>query len=138
MWNTADERVQSLQMIRANQDRNFTFRQAFDVAGEAVRQARRRDDEGPGRRAGRQVGRGARPRAYLADQKKLPAADFYRVNTATGERTLIAKGQLTGRHVFGISPHGTHFLYWKDGKFQAYDLDAQHHDDARRSAARGP
>ena len=32
VWNTADERVQSLQMIRAAQDRNFTFRQAFDVA----------------------------------------------------------------------------------------------------------
>ena len=46
------------------------------------------------------------------------------MNTSTGERTLIAKGQLTGRHVFGISPHGTHFLYWKDGRVQAYDLDA--------------
>jgi hypothetical protein len=31
VWNTADERVQSLQMIRATQDRHFTFRQAFDV-----------------------------------------------------------------------------------------------------------
>jgi len=30
VWNTADERVQSRQMIQANQDRNFTFRQAFD------------------------------------------------------------------------------------------------------------
>ena len=34
------------------------------------------------------------------------------------------KGQLTGSHVFGISPHGTHFLYWKGNRFQAYDLDA--------------
>ena len=68
------------------------------------------------------VGRDTRP--YLRDQKRLPAADFYRVNSRTGERTLIVKGQLTGSHVFGISPHGTHFLYWKDNRFQAYDLDA--------------
>jgi len=33
VWNTADERVQSLQMIRADQDRNFTYREAFDVTG---------------------------------------------------------------------------------------------------------
>jgi dipeptidyl aminopeptidase/acylaminoacyl peptidase len=123
VWNTSDDRVQSLQMIRANQDQNFTFRQAFDVA--ANRFVRLTDetmrdlDIAPdGKWA---VGRDAR--AYLADQKKLPAADFYRVNTATGERTLIAKGQLTGRHVFGISPHGTYFLFWRDSKFRAYDLE---------------
>ncbi|MGE5359992.1 MAG: prolyl oligopeptidase family serine peptidase, partial [Bacteroidales bacterium] len=123
VWNTSDDRVQSLQMIRATQDQNFTFRQAFDVAAKRfVRlsdETMRDIDIAPdGRWA---VGRDAR--AYIADQKKLPAADFYRVNTATGERTPIAKGQLTGRHVFGISPNGTYFLYWKDGKFQAYNLD---------------
>ena len=30
----------------------------------------------------------------------------------------------TGSHTFGISPDGRHFLYWKDNRFQAYDLDA--------------
>ena len=124
VWNTSDDWVQSLQMNRANQDRNFTFRQAFDVS--AKRFVKLTDDTmrdldiaPDGKWA---VGRDTR--AYLADQKKLPAADFYRVNTATGERTLIAKGQLTGRHVLGISPHGTHFLYWKDSRFQVYDLEA--------------
>jgi len=122
VWNTSDDRVQSLQMIRANQDRNFTFRQAFDVT--AKKFVRLTDDTmrdleiaPDGKWA---VGRDMR--AYLADEKNLPAADFYRVNTATGERTLIAKRQLTGRHVFGISPHGTHFLFWKDSTFRAYSL----------------
>ena len=110
VWNTADERVQSRQMIQANQDRNFTFRQAFDVR--AARFVKLADetmkdlDVAPdGRWAVGRDGRG-----YILDTKE-PAADFYRVNTSTGERTLIAKGQLTGRHVFGISPHGSHFLY---------------------------
>jgi dipeptidyl aminopeptidase/acylaminoacyl peptidase len=124
VWNTADDRVQPLQMIRANQDRNFTFREAFDVptrrfvklADESMRDL----EVGPdGTWA---VGRDAR--SYLRDQTKLPAADFYRVNTTTGERTLIAKGLLTGQHVFGISPQGTCFLFWKDSRFQAYDLAA--------------
>jgi dipeptidyl aminopeptidase/acylaminoacyl peptidase len=124
VWNAADQRVQSLQMIRATQDRNFTFRQAFDVSAKrfvklADETMRDLDVAPDGRWA---VGRDAR--AYVADQKKLPAADFYRVNITTGERTLIVKGQLTGAHVFGISPHGTHFLYWKDNKFQAHDLAA--------------
>ena len=124
VWNTGDDRVQSLQMVRAEQERNFTFRQAFDVSAKRyvklTDETMRDLDLAPdGKWA---VGRDQR--AYLRDEKKLPASDFYRVNTSTGERTLIAKGQLTGGHTFGISPHGTHFLYWKDSKFQLYDLEA--------------
>jgi dipeptidyl aminopeptidase/acylaminoacyl peptidase len=123
VWNTVDERVQSRQMIQANQDRDFAFRQAFDVASarfvKLADETMKDLDVAPDGRWG--VGRDAR--AYMRSSQQ-PAADFYRVNTSTGERALIAKGQLTGRHVFGISPQGTHFLYWKDGAFQAYDLNA--------------
>jgi dipeptidyl aminopeptidase/acylaminoacyl peptidase len=45
------------------------------------------------------------------------------VDTTTGARTLIAKGQLTGSHVFGIAPDGRHLLYWKDARLQLYDLE---------------
>src|SRR4029078_5464614 len=65
-------------------------------------------------------------RGYIHDFKR-PAAEIYRVNTKTGEHPLMLKGQLTngwtGSHTFGISPDGRFFLYWKDNKFQAYDLD---------------
>ena len=123
VWNTADERIQSAQMIRAEQDRNFTFRQAFDVSAKrfvklADETMRELDVAPDGKWA---VGRDTR--GYVHDYKR-PAADFYRVNTSTGERTLIMKGLLTGSHTFGITPHGRQFLYWKDNRFQAYDLDA--------------
>ncbi|HVJ26910.1 MAG TPA: prolyl oligopeptidase family serine peptidase, partial [Vicinamibacterales bacterium] len=123
VWNTMDERVQSLQMIRAEADRNFTFRQVFDLSASRfvkLADATMRDlDVAPdGKWA---VGRDQR--GYM-DEKKRPAADFYRVNTSTGERTLMMKGQQVGGHTFGISPHGTHFLFWKDSRFQAYDLNA--------------
>jgi hypothetical protein len=127
IWNTADERIQSVQMIRAEQDRNFTFREALDVAGgkfvKMADETMRDVDVAPdGRWA---VGRDTR--GFIHDYKR-PAADIYRVNTTTGERTLMLKSQLintsTGSHTFGISPDGKYFLYWKDNKFQAYDLDA--------------
>ncbi len=127
IWNTADERIQSVQMIRADQDRNFTFREAFDVAGakfvKLADQTMRDLDVGPdGRWA---VGRDTR--GFIHDYKRA-AADIYRVNPTTGERTLMLKNQLintsTGSHIFGISPDGHYFLYWKDNRFQAYDLDA--------------
>ena len=127
VWNTADERIQSAQMIRADQDRDFTFRQAFDVSARHFVRLDGRDDARleiapDGRWA---VGRDTR--GYITDYKRA-AADIYRVNTTTGERTLMLKNQMTntstGSHVFGISPDGTYFLYWKDNKFQAYDLDA--------------
>jgi dipeptidyl aminopeptidase/acylaminoacyl peptidase len=124
VWNTDDERVQSVQMVRAEQDRNFTFRQAFDVAAKrfvklADETMRELDVAPDGRWAV-----GFDRRAYIRNEKILPTADIYRVNTSTGERTLIAKGQPIGRHTFGINPHGTHFLYWKDNKIVAYDLAA--------------
>jgi dipeptidyl aminopeptidase/acylaminoacyl peptidase len=123
VWSTSDERIQSVQMIRADQDRNFTFRQAFDVkAGKFIKLAdetmRDLDVSKDGLWA---VGRDTR--GYIHDHKR-PAADFYRVNTTTGERTLMLKNQLTGSHALGISSDGRQFLYWKDNRFHAYDLNA--------------
>ena len=127
VWNTLDERIQSMQMIRADQDRNFTFRQAFEVATatyvKLADQTMRDLDVSPdGRWA---VGRDTR--GYVHDFKRA-AADIYRVNPATGDRMLMLKGQLTntstGSHTFGFSPDSKYFLYWKDTRFQAYDLDA--------------
>ncbi|HSA57781.1 MAG TPA: prolyl oligopeptidase family serine peptidase, partial [Gemmatimonadaceae bacterium] len=123
VWRTQDERIQSVQMIRAEADRNFTFRQAFEVASGkyvALTDSTMRELEvSPDGRWG--VGRDLR--AYVSDYRR-PAADLYRVNTTTGERTLMLKGQLVGPHVFGITPDGRNYLYWKDNRYQAYDLDA--------------
>jgi dipeptidyl aminopeptidase/acylaminoacyl peptidase len=123
VWRTEDTRIQSVQMIRADADRNFTYTEVFDVtrgkfillADSTMRELQRSPD---GRWA---IGRDTR--GYVHDYKR-PAADIYRVDPTTGERKLILKGQLTGQHVFGISPDSKRFLYWKDNKYQAYDLAA--------------
>ncbi|MGH7668646.1 MAG: hypothetical protein ACRENQ_04060, partial [Gemmatimonadaceae bacterium] len=123
VWRTADRYIQSAQMIRANRDRNFTYREAFDVAAGryvALSDSTMRDLEisVDGR-----WGVGLDARAYISDWKPA-AADFYRVNLATGQRTPMFKDQLTQGATFGIAPDSRTFLYWKDGKYQAYDLDA--------------
>jgi hypothetical protein len=59
---------------------------------------------------------------YLSDWRP-DAADFYRVNPSTGERTLMLEGQLTGPYVFGISADSRRYVYWKDHRFMSYDLD---------------
>ena len=121
VWNSEDERIQSQQMIRAEQDRNFTFREAFDAsANKFVRMAdetmRELDVAPDGVWA---IGRDTR--GYISDYKPA-AADLYRVNTSTGERTLIAKNHLIGPSALGISPDGKTFLMWRNNKFVAYDL----------------
>ncbi len=123
VWHTAEERIQSQQMVRAQQDQNFTYRQAFDVGRRAFitltdDTMRDIDIALTGRWA---VGRDTR--GYIHDYER-PAADLYRVDTTTGERTLMFKGQLIGSHLFGISPNGRQFLYWKDDRVHAFDLDA--------------
>ena len=123
VWRTADLRIQSVQMIRAEADRDFTYTQAFDVghgkfiplADSTMRELQISPD---GRWA---VGRDTR--GYISDYKR-PAADLYRVDPSTGERTPMLKGQLIGQHVFGFSADSRKFLYWKDGRVQAYDLAA--------------
>lgn len=122
IWHTRDERVQSQQMIRATQDQNVTFRQAYTVAARRyvslTDETMREIDAAPtGRWA---VGRDTR--GYIHDFN-TPSADFYRVDQDSGERTLMFKGQATGSGGFGFSPDGRHYLYWKDNRVHAYAFD---------------
>jgi dipeptidyl aminopeptidase/acylaminoacyl peptidase len=127
VWNTKDQRIQSVQMGRAEADRNFTYRSAFDVSTKRfvpLADSTMKDLE---LTLDGRWGIGRDDRAYISDYKR-PSADLYRVNTATGERTLMLRAQITststGSHVFGASPDGRRFLYWRDGQFHLYDLDA--------------
>lgn len=119
IWHWKDERIQAVQMIRANEDRNFTFRAAYVLAGnKSVRLA----DENM-----RTIqlthndvwGIGRDERAYISDWQETKA-DYYRINTTTGERTPMFKAQ---GQTFGSSPDSKHFLYWKDGHVWDYVLE---------------
>jgi dipeptidyl aminopeptidase/acylaminoacyl peptidase len=119
IWHWKDERLQSVQMIRANEDRNFTFR-AVCLLG-ARKFVRLTDESMRTIQITRNGvwGVGRDERAYISDWKE-PLADYYRVDTSSGERTLMLRAQ---GQTFGLSPDSKHFLYWKDGHVWDYALE---------------
>lgn len=119
VWHWKDEHIQSEQMIRAESDRNFASRSVYHVkekkflrlADEKMRTVAITRDGRWG------IGRDDKP--YLTDVETLQA-DYYAVNTASGERKPIVKGI---RRPLGDSPDGRHFLYMKDKQLWLYSFD---------------
>jgi dipeptidyl aminopeptidase/acylaminoacyl peptidase len=123
IWGAQDERVQSYQMARADADRNFTFREAFDLSTNKLVKLADSTLKDVQVGADGHWAVGVDTRGMVSDYEPAKG-DVYRVNTVTGERTLIVKGQFIRGEVIGITPNGKHYLYWKDAKYQDYDLDA--------------
>jgi hypothetical protein len=119
IWHWKDDRLQSVQMIQANQDQNFTYRAVYLLSsGKFIRLT----DEGMRNiqlTRNEAWGVGRDDRAYISDWQETKA-DYYRVNLTTGERTLMFKAQ---GQTLGLSPDSKHFLYWKDGHVWDYVLE---------------
>ena len=117
-WN--DDRIQTVQAVQAGRDRNFTFKAAFNIPTGGFLQL---SDSGMRNieitRDGN-WGIGNNDRPYVSDWRE-EQADYYRVDTRTGERTLMFEGQ---KRTLGISPDSKHFLYWKDGHVWDYAIEA--------------
>jgi dipeptidyl aminopeptidase/acylaminoacyl peptidase len=121
VWHWKDAEVQSVPMIRIGQERRATLPAAFDVAsGKLVRIS---DDvmrnvtplPDPHWALGR-VDTAYRTEVQWGGSK----ADLYRVNTSTGERSLIERGVT---RTMGSSPDGRYYLYLKDKKIVAYNAE---------------
>ncbi len=118
IWHWNDERIQSAQMRQASRDQAFTYLSAVSRSdGRYVRIADSTMKYASVTRDGKWAV-GYDRREYMSDWKES-AADYYRVNTATGERTLIVKEHKT---TLGFSPDSKYYLLWKDGHFHAYNL----------------
>jgi len=112
LWNWRDDFIQPMQKVRATQDRNRSYRAAYDVATGAARQLA--DETMPGLTPSAQ-GRwafGMDDRAY----RRLVGvdatyADVYLVNTADGSRKPLTQQQQGG---LSWSPDGTHALFYRD------------------------
>lgn len=120
VWHWKDERVQSIQMVRANQDRRATYAGAFVLDGK--RFVRLAEEEMPTvtLTADGKWGIGRLDKHYRREISWGGSrADFYLLDTATGERKLIAKG-VSRTH--GVSPDSKWFLYLKDKEVLAYEI----------------
>lgn len=119
IWHWKDDRLQSVQMIQANRDRNFTYTCALKLDEEKFI---RLTDETMKRitltRDGR-WGVGTDDRKYISDWEER-MADYYRVDTSTGERTLMFREQ---KQTLGLSPDSRYFLFWKEDHIWSYELE---------------
>jgi dipeptidyl aminopeptidase/acylaminoacyl peptidase len=122
VWHWKDEDAQSVQMVRANQERRATDAVVYHLdTGKFVRLGDdemggiTRTAEGNGRYA---LARMDRPYAYEVTWGGS-RADFYRVDVTTGERTPLEKA--IGRS-YGASPDGKWWLYLQNEKLVARDI----------------
>ncbi|MFC1563319.1 S9 family peptidase [candidate division KSB1 bacterium] len=120
IWHWKDDRLQSVQILRANRDRNFTYTSVYNLDDKRFRQLTDKNMRYIEISRDGNWGIGRDDRAYVSDWKESQA-DYYRINTATGERNLMFNGQ---KRTLGISPDSRNFLYWKDGHIWVYKIES--------------
>jgi len=124
LWHWKDDLIQPMQRIRANQDRNRTYRGVYDLASgkyaqladESMRSVTVTDD---GTRA---IGLDDTPYRRMIDYDGT-YNDVYLVDGATGARTLIVKRLRGG----GGGGAGAPLQWSPDGKFAFFYNDKQWH-----------
>lgn len=130
IWHWADDRIQARQQSQASRDRDRTYVAAIHLDDGrlmplAVEHMRTVEVTRDGRWA---IGRDDHD--YVSDWKP-GIADYYRVDTRTGQRTTVLEGHL---RTLGLSPNSEHYLYWKDGHVWDYRIAADRHVNLTASA----
>lgn len=124
VWHWKDDRIQTVQMRRYNQDIRFTFLSAYHHDKNSF--VRLADDDMPvvimSDNGMYMVGRDEDP--YRNDVNwGVSPADLYRVDIITGKRTVFANNI---KRSLGYSPDGRYYLYQKmngnDAVLMVYDL----------------
>ena len=120
VWHWQDAEVQSVQQVRAEQNRRFTYTATLDLttkkflrlADEEMRQVTPTADG--------KWGIGRIDKAYRLEVAWGGSrADYYRIDLNSGARTPIATG-LT--RTMGASPDGKWYLYLRDKNIIAYNI----------------
>src|SRR4051812_28032010 len=121
VWHWKDSRLQSMQQVQENLDKNFSYlcswrpdgKQFFRLADGSVRDVSVSPDGQFG------LGNDVREYELEGNLNGQRYQDIYKVDPRTGKRDLVLT---KARWVVGISPDGKHILYYKDGAFFTTDL----------------
>jgi acetyl esterase/lipase len=121
VWHWKDAEAQSVQIVRLAQERRATYPAALIVGSRKF--VRLADNDmrtvQPARNGAIAIGRN--DSAYRGEVEWGGSrGDSYKVNTETGERTLIDKGL---SRTYGTSPDSKWFLYLKDKRVKAFNLE---------------
>jgi acetyl esterase/lipase len=121
VWHWKDPEPQSVQIVRLQQERRATLPAAWLVGTQQFVRIGDDDMRAATPTANGKWAIGRNDAAYRGEVEwGASRADFYRVNTSTGERTLIEK---TLSRTMGTSPDSKWFLYLKDKHLRAFDLE---------------
>ena len=121
VWHWKDTEAQSVQMVRIQQLRRATYPAVLHLASRKLLQLGDEDMRTVQSTANGKWGIGRLDAPYRGEVAWGGGrADYYRVNIATGERTLIEKSLA---RTMGTSPDSRWFLYLKDGHVYSYNLE---------------
>ena len=121
VWHWKDPEPQSVQMVRLQQERRSTYPAVITLSTKKLVQLGDREMRSVQATANGKWGIGRLDTPYRGEVAWGGSrADYYRVSTATGERTPI-ESSIT--RTMGTSPDGRWFLYLKDKHVYAYDLE---------------
>jgi len=123
IWHHADSRLQSMQQVQERQDKNSSHlclywaaeKKFVRLADEKLRQVTLAPKEKFA------IGTDLSPYELSGNLNGQRYSDIYVVDVKSGERKLALR---KNRYYFGASPVGTHFLYYQDGHYYAYDMAA--------------
>jgi len=113
LWRWKDDYVQPIQKVRAEQDRNRSYRAVYDLQAKKFVQLADETMEGIVPSNDGRVAVGSDNRKYRITADYDPGfSDYYLVNTADGSRKLIGAKQHSG---FSLSPNAKYAIHF-DGK----------------------
>ncbi len=113
LWHWKDDYIQPIQRVRAEQERQRSYRAVYDVKGKRFVQLADEKMESLSPSNDGRLAIGADNRAYRITSDYDPGlTDFYVVSAADGSRKLVAQKQ---RFNVSLSPGGKYAIYF-DGK----------------------
>jgi dipeptidyl aminopeptidase/acylaminoacyl peptidase len=121
IWHWLDKRLQSMQQVQENRDKNFNFlciyrvkeKKFIRLADEDVRQV----TAAPKHRWA--IGLDNQEYELIGNLEGRRYRDVYVIDLKTGTRKLALK---KCRWYFMPSPDGTHFLFYDDGHYYTYEM----------------
>jgi dipeptidyl aminopeptidase/acylaminoacyl peptidase len=125
LWHWLDDMVQPMQRVRANTERNRTYRGVYHLADGKYVQIASPEMQNFSASDDGKTAFGTDDRAYRRriDYEGGGRSDIYQVDTATGAKKLVLK-EMRGGFMSGgvnISPNGRYGLLWRDKQWHVID-----------------
>jgi len=133
IWHWKDKRLQSQQWKQEKRDKNYSYlcyfrpadKQFFRLADDEVRTVVLAAKENYA------VGYDNETYLPMGNMDGRRYRDIYVFNLKTGKRKKVLE---KSRWSFGISPDGSHLLYYKDSHFYTYDMQSNQHYNITKGA----